>query len=185
MSWINEVVFTASMIFMAEFADKTMIATTSLALASRKLLPVVLISTIAFMSANLVPIGVAMFMRSTVPYELLRVISAILFILFGLMYLLVAEKNEHKIVYRGLWTVFVLVFMSELGDKTQLSIVAIALKSKCIMAVLLGAIIGYFALNIFAASILLKIIKVNVVKISRIVGILFIVIGILILAGVF
>ncbi len=179
MWWINDLGFAALMIFMAEFADKTMLATVSLAITSRRVLAIILISTFAFILANLIALATALILKYMISYEILRVISSILFVSFGLVFIF--KKGEHReMAYKGLWATLILVFTSELGDKTQLSLIAIALRSKCLIAVLFGSALGYLTLNLLAVAFLSKIIKVEASKAMKVIGALFIVLGILV-----
>jgi len=85
-------------------------------------------------------------------------------------------------MYEGAVPAFILVFTSELGDKTQLSILAMALSFSSILNVFIGSVLGYFALNMLTVLVLSKYVKVRLRKLARIIGLFFITIGILSLA---
>jgi len=106
-------------------------------------------------------------------------VSSILFILFGLFYLKFKPKETEQIIYESAVPAFVLVFTSELGDKTQLSILAMALSFSSILNMFIGSILGYFTLNMLMVLVLSKYVKVRLRKITRIIGLIFITIGVL------
>ena len=179
---IYELLAAFSTIFLAEFADKTMIATVSLALLSKRTISVVLVSTIAFALANLIVILCAYVLRLFIEQRMLLIASSILFILFGLLYLRFRPKKPRDLAYKSMVLAFTLVFVSELGDKTQLSVLAMALSFSSILNVFLGSVLGYFVLNTLAALILFKYLKVSIKKLTKIVGLIFIAVGVVGLA---
>ena len=176
---IHEILAAFTVIFLAEFADKTMLATVSLALLSKKPLPIVLISTLAFTLANIVVILGAYALRLIIERQILLILSSILFILFGLFYLKFKPRETRQIMNESAIPAFILVFTSELGDKTQLSILAMALSFSSVLSVLVGSILGYFTLNILVISILSKYIKVQLEKLTKLIGIIFVTVGVL------
>ena len=80
---------------------------------------------------------------------------------------------------------FSLVLLSELGDKSQITILALAAQSTFVIMVFLGSIIGFLVVNSIgvlagdrvAARIPLKIVK-------KVVGLVFILFGALIVFGI-
>ena len=80
---------------------------------------------------------------------------------------------------------FSLVLLSELGDKSQITILALAAQSTFVIMVFIGSIIGFLVVNSIgalagdrvAARIPLKIVK-------RVVGLIFILFGTLIVFGI-
>ena len=179
---VQEILAAFTVIFLAEFADKTMLATVSLALLSKKPLHIVLVSTLAFTLANIVVILCAYILRLIIEQQILFIVSSILFILFGLFYLKFKPRETRQIMYESAVPAFILVFTSELGDKTQLSILAMALSFSSILNVFIGSVLGYFALNMLTVLVLSKYVKVRLRKLARIIGLFFITIGILSLA---
>lgn len=86
------------------------------------------------------------------------------------------------------WKVFVsafsLIFLAELGDKTQLAAMAMAARSQSLLAVFLGAMAGFGLLTIIGVAIggtLSKVVPELYVRIGG--GLLFILFGILIILG--
>ena len=79
---------------------------------------------------------------------------------------------------------FLLVFIAELGDKTQLSTMLLSSKSNSIMAVFIGASLALICssfLGVFAGAYITKYIPPHYIQNSA--GILFIIMGVLILSG--
>lgn len=79
---------------------------------------------------------------------------------------------------------FFLVFIAELGDKTQIATMLLSAKSNSIMSVFIGSSLALMCssfLGVFAGSYITKYIPPHYIQNSA--GILFIVMGILILSG--
>jgi len=79
---------------------------------------------------------------------------------------------------------FFLVFIAELGDKTQIATMLLSAKSNSIMSVFIGsslALICSSFLGVFAGAYITKYIPPHYIQNSA--GVLFIVMGILILSG--
>lgn len=82
------------------------------------------------------------------------------------------------------WTAFVTLFLAELGDKTQLAVIAMSAKTKAIVSVFAGAglaLLFVTALGVLAGGFLTEYIPTE--WIQRIAAGLFILIGILMLFG--
>jgi len=81
-------------------------------------------------------------------------------------------------------SVFILVFLAELGDKTQLSTMLLASKSKSIWYTFIGsaaALVLSSLLGVLAGSVLNKFIPQNYIQFFS--GIAFIIIGLLLVFG--
>lgn len=79
---------------------------------------------------------------------------------------------------------FALVFLAELGDKTQLAAISMAASSSSRLTVFAGAALALVTItliSIVACEMLLKVVPVEVVK--RGAGVVFIVLGVVILLG--
>lgn len=85
---------------------------------------------------------------------------------------------------RSIFSTFFLVFIAELGDKTQLATMLLSAKSNSIIAVFIGsslALICSSFLGVFAGAYLTRYIPPHYIQNSA--GVLFIAMGILILSG--
>lgn len=89
-------------------------------------------------------------------------------------------------MWKSIFSAFILVFIAELGDKTQLSTMLLASKSSSIWFVFLGsslALILSSLLGVFAGSILNKYIPQNYIQTFS--GIAFLIVGFLLISGKF
>lgn len=85
---------------------------------------------------------------------------------------------------KSIISAFILVFLAELGDKTQLSTMLLASKSKSIWYVFIGsscALVLSSLFGVLAGSVLNRYIPANYIQFGS--GIAFIIIGILLVSG--
>jgi len=144
---ILEMLYAALLIFIMEFADKTMIATVLFGVRSRRYLTVLLISVAAFLSAN----TIAVILASTISTflsnrKVLMLIASVAFIVAGLISLRKSSEPTQQSIRLTSIAVFTGIFASELGDKTQLTVLGLTLTFNWVVAIL-GATIGYTVLN--------------------------------------
>jgi Ca2+/H+ antiporter, TMEM165/GDT1 family len=88
--------------------------------------------------------------------------------------------------WRVLWATFGLVFLAELGDKTQLTTMALAAESKSPASVFAGAaaaLVLASLLGVLLGGVLSRYVPAHVIRGGA--GVLFIVIGILLVSGKF
>jgi len=86
--------------------------------------------------------------------------------------------------YKAIVSVFTVVFLAELGDKTQLAILGLAAESKSLTSVLLGAVAAMILATVLAVAlggVIATYIPAKAIHV--IAGSVFIVIGVLTLAG--
>jgi putative Ca2+/H+ antiporter (TMEM165/GDT1 family) len=79
---------------------------------------------------------------------------------------------------------FLIVFLAELGDKTQLTTLAMAANSRARWAVFLGSALALATislLTVLSCEILLKFVNIRYIKYAT--GLLFLIIGVIILIG--
>lgn len=82
------------------------------------------------------------------------------------------------------WTAFATLFLAELGDKTQLAVIAMTAKSQAILSVFLGASLALVLVTLLGALLGGFITSyVPVEWIQRIVAVVFIAVGVLMLFG--
>lgn len=87
-------------------------------------------------------------------------------------------------ILKTIFTTFLLVFIAELGDKTQITTMLLAADNKSIWPVFIGASIALVCsslVGVFAGSVLTKYIPPNLIQNAA--AIAFIIIGILLLMG--
>jgi len=152
-------------VFIAELADKTQLLVFFLSSRYkwRDTLIGVSISSAILMALAVFPVD---FIKKYIPIFYLKLTSAILFIAFGLFSLF--EKSEESGIrfktfkLPGAILVFVTFFIAEMGDKTQIAALSLALKYKNPFWVWLGAWLGVFFANvpvIFGGHYIMKKIK--------------------------
>ncbi|MGB9785899.1 MAG: TMEM165/GDT1 family protein [Infirmifilum sp.] len=169
---------TSILVMLAELGDKTMIATATLALFNNPL-HVLIVSILGYLTANAAPVVVACSVYYFLEEArlLLKLLSGLLFFLIGLhMY----RSKNHKLESKGKGLTFTTVFLSEIGDKTQLATIASAAGAENPILPLLGGVIGYMAANILGVIALRQLArKINLTTLHKISGIVFMLVGLL------
>lgn len=165
---------------LAEFGDKTQLSVLLLSSKTEKHLHLLLGVMLAFLMVDGIAILAGEWIKNIVPTNLIKILSGIIFITFGVL-ILRSKKEEIKSKYyfkNPFYSGFTLIFLSEWGDKTQISSGLFATKYNRLM-VLIGAMIALVLLTIMAIY-LGKFIssKIKGKTITKIAGILFILIGI-------
>ncbi len=174
-------------IFLAELGDKTMLATICLSAQYRRPMLVLLAAMLALTASTVIAVIIGMFLASTLPLDLIMYIAGALFIIMGLYTLATSGRNEAvgEVSSGTFWSMFSLVFIAELGDKTQIAAFALSAQSTAPLLVFIGAIIGFFFVTLLGAIIGDRIAeRAPIVWIKRVTGIFFILIGILSIFGI-
>jgi len=135
-----------------------MIATTAFATARGEFVKTVAVSVAAFTLANVPVVLAGTLISKYLNLTYLRLISAVLFIIVGLVIIL--SKKEAGVANRGasLTLFFTAILLSELGDKSQLTLLSLTLIYGC-LPTLAGAVTAYAAVNIASAAILNKLVS--------------------------
>ena len=167
---------------LAELGDKTQVATVMLASSSKKVLPIFLGSLIGLIMANLPFIILGDCLALFIPVFWVKISSALLFIVFGLLTL---RKPESLVEHRGesgFLRSALLVGLMELGDKTNLTALALAATLQNVLQVLAGVCLASAVLVAAASYLGFKIVQTAAGDKIRIVSaIAFIVIGVCII----
>jgi putative Ca2+/H+ antiporter (TMEM165/GDT1 family) len=142
---------------------------------------------IALATSSTIAVIVGYILSTTLPINIITYVSGILFIGIGIFTLATSNSEVPDTCDNPgtLFGMFSLVFLSELGDKSQITILALATQSTFAIVVFLGSIIGFLIVNSIgalagdrvAARIPLKIVK-------KIVGLIFIGFGVLIVFNI-
>jgi Ca2+/H+ antiporter, TMEM165/GDT1 family len=163
---------------LAEFGDKTQIAILCLASNTKKYVELLLGIILAFIITDGLAILLGNFITSIVPLIYLKIISGVIFIIFGILTLM-AKKEESKCeLGNPFMSGFSLILISEMGDKTQIASGLFATKFNPFL-VFIGVISSLFILSVIAiyfGQFITK--KFDKKKISMIAGTVFILIGI-------
>ncbi len=147
-------------IFVAELPDKTALA--SLVLATRyKPLVVFTEAAVAFMTQSLVAISVGSLV-SLLPETLVHRLASLLFLAFAFFMWrrkqeieeeMPGEKEDKAGFLRGSWTAFLVVFVAEWGDLTQLATATLEAKYRDPLTIFIGATLALWAVTALAIAI--------------------------------
>jgi Ca2+/H+ antiporter, TMEM165/GDT1 family len=174
--------------FIAELGDKTQIAVLTLS-ARYGWVPTFLGAAVAFTILNLLAVTVGEVLAKFVPADIIRYVSAAIFIIFGILSFLPAkeepEEDAPKSRKRPFWTALVYIGLMELGDKTQLALVALTSRFKMPVWIFLGGTLALI-LSAFIGAVIGKYLGhyLPIKWIRWISGVIFIIFGILIATGV-
>ncbi len=138
--------FIASFLFvvLAEMGDKTQLL--AMAFASRyradKVLLAVFLATIVNHGLSVVT---GFFLTTVIPMDIISLLAAFSFILFGLWTIRGDQldgEDKRETRYGPVVTVGIAFFIAEMGDKTQLATISLAVEYQCMLHVLLGTTLG-------------------------------------------
>ena len=178
--WFSTLSATAIIIALAEIGDKSQLVCMTLAARYNRGRSVLLGAVSAFIILNLLAVGFGATVAQFVPEKVVLGIVAIMFAAFGIHSLLNSEQedeDEGEIKQHStrsiLATTFLLIFIAEFGDKTQIAVAGIAVASPPV-AVWLGATIALAltsALGVLAGKTILQ--KLPMALLHKISGIFF------------
>ncbi|HYF93771.1 MAG TPA: TMEM165/GDT1 family protein [Symbiobacteriaceae bacterium] len=137
------------MVVMAEMGDKTQLL--AMAFAARYRARDVLLGV--FLGALLnhgIAVGLGAYLGEIIPLDLLGILAGFLFLVFGLLALRSekGEEDEQKEARFGsVATVTLSFFLGEMGDKTQLTTLTMAVQYRLPLLVLAGAVSGMLIAN--------------------------------------
>ncbi len=183
---------TYAVIFLAEIPDKTAMAT--LALATGKRPYAVLLGVCAafvIQSACAVCFGSLI---TLLPHDQVRIGSGVLFIVFALlMWLRGAEQEAQEggegaparsLFWPMAWKAFIVIFIAEWGDLTQLATATLAARSAEPLTIFAAATLALWTVTALAVFVGQRLRQWIVPKVmQRIAAVVFLVIGVLMLLG--
>jgi len=142
--------FLASLIFvvLAEMGDKTQLL--AMAFACRYRWQTVMWGVFAATAANhLMAAALGNYLSAIVPMEYVKIAAAASFIIFGLWTIRgdKLQDEDKKYKFSPFWTVTIAFFIAEMGDKTQLATIALAVEYNTIIPVWLGTTLGMLISN--------------------------------------
>jgi putative Ca2+/H+ antiporter (TMEM165/GDT1 family) len=143
-----EIFYSFFLVAAAEMGDKTQIL--AFVLASRYKKPWVVLAgiTLATILNHLLAALLGSSSAALLPPNILKIILSILFIGFAIWILIPdKESEESKINFGPFLTTFVVFFLAEIGDKTQLATIALAAKYQAVVAVTIGTTLGMLLTN--------------------------------------
>lgn len=157
------VLYTFLLVFVGELGDKTQIATGTGALANRARMKVIFLSSASALTAVA---GLTVFFASLIPESWLPAIQnlgGILLIGYGVYLFIKAEEGDNEDdnqIKAGGWKLFIahfmVVFVAELGDKTQIATLAIAIENQHLLPIVFiasaAALITVTAITIWGVT---------------------------------
>lgn len=175
-------------VVVAELGDKTQLMTISFASRySRRTIYIAAVLGMGIITVIGVAIGVALY--ATLPIFWVKIVSAAIFIFFGVWVLLKKEEQleekeipEKKVFIRT----FILFILAEFGDKTQLAVISLTATSGYPWSVLVGALIGFalvVAVGVLIGREIGKRVKLEWIVLAS--GIIFIIIGVILAVEAF
>ena len=180
---LQDILIPLIVVGLAELGDKTQLSVLLLASKTEKHLLLFLGTILAFFIVDGLAILAGEWIAHLVPVNLLNILSGAVFIFWGFAILLFrSEKAENKSRYyleHPFYSGFILIFVAEWGDKTQIAAGLFATRYNGLM-VLIGVMIALSLLSIFAIY-LGKFIsdKADRETLTKLTGFLFISMGVL------
>ncbi len=172
---------------LAELGDKTQIAILIIASKTKNHISLLLGIVIAFIITNGFSILLGNYVTTLFDLKYIKIVSGLIFIIFGIFSFLEKKEDEEVKDYEiknPFITGFLLIFVLEMGDKTQIMSGLLATKYNFIL-VFLGVVLSLTLLSILAiylGKILRGKIHRKLLSISS--GIIFILIGLLTIIGI-
>lgn len=180
---------TFTLLFLAEMGDKTQIMAMTLAHRYR-IAPVIFGTFAAFLVLNLLAVLVGEGVSRILPRDLVLLIAGVLFLFFAYRSWTAADESADGVSatdHRQAWIIsFSLIFVAELGDKTQLAMVALAAQSSALWSVFVGGTLALWSvslLGILVGRTLLR--RIPSHWVHRVAAVLFLVFGMIAIGGAF
>jgi putative Ca2+/H+ antiporter (TMEM165/GDT1 family) len=164
---------------LAELGDKTQLSVLLLASKTEKHLQLLIGVMLAFFIVDGIAVLVGSWITNVIPLNLLKILSGLLFIAFGILIFRNEEESEESRLYskNPFLSAFLLIFITEWGDKTQIAAALFATKYDPLM-VLVGTMIALAILSTMAIFLGRYIAtKVDRKLMTRIAGAVFILMG--------
>lgn len=147
---LNEMVKALLLIFLAELGDKTQILAMAFALQYPVYQVLLGVALGAFLNHGLAVV-IGSYLANLIPLSTVRMGSALMFLAFGLWNLRSEEEHlngKQKALGNPVLVVALAFFIGELGDKTQLTAIALASNSAYPAAVLAGTVSGMVLISL-------------------------------------
>lgn len=176
---ISDMLVPFAAVGLAELGDKTQLTVLCLASKTKRHLELLLGIILAFVITDGLAILLGNFITTYIPIHYIKMVSGAVFILFGIVTLMSKKEEETACdLKKPFASGFLLIFVSEIGDKTQIAAGLFATKFNPLM-VFIGVISALTILSVMAIYLGKFIaLKVNKKVISNLAGIVFILVGI-------
>lgn len=170
------------LVFLAEFGDKSQLVCMTLS-ARYRALPVLVAAVLAFSLLNLLAVTVGATLSLWLPQWVVLAVVVLLFLWFGVVSLRAEDEDEEeetvKVGKHLVFSVFSLIFLAELGDKTQLAVAGLG-SVEAALPVWIGstaALITTSVLGVIAGRTVLQ--RLPLVWVHRVSGVIFILFALL------
>ena len=189
LAWITAVTTPFGLVFLAELGDKSQLVCMTLA-ARHRHWPVLAGAMVAFVILNTLAVVFGAGLSHWVPERVLAAVVALLFAIFGILSLRAKEEEgEEDVTERsghGIFvTAFLMIFLAEMGDKTQIAVAGMA-STLPVIPVWIGATAALFAtsaLGVVAGRKLLR--RIPIHRLHQISGVFFLILAAFALTRVF
>ncbi|MHA1505778.1 MAG: TMEM165/GDT1 family protein [Candidatus Asgardarchaeia archaeon] len=180
----NTLLYTFVLLSIAELGDKTQLVTIALSCKYERK-RTFLSAFLALSSMALISSVSGFLISKVIPIDILKFLTYVVFLLIGLYLFL--EKGDDSSVEcyddGSISKVFLTVFLMELGDKTQITVISLA-SSFDPISVFIGSSLAFaliVALGVFAGALIVKFLGEK--KVKKFSALLFVMIGVLGLIG--
>lgn len=135
---------------LAEIGDKTQLLALVLAARFRKPLPIVAGILVATLANHAIAADFGSWLATLLPEDVLRWLVAAAFFGMGLWVLVPDKDDDAAAKYRfgPFLTTLITFFLAEIGDKTQIATVVLALEYQEVLLVVVGTTLGMLAANV-------------------------------------
>ena len=147
---MEALLFSTSVVALAEMGDKTQLLSFVLAAKLKHRVPIILGIFVATLANHFLAGSVGAWLASLVRPQTLKWIIALSFFAFGAWALKPDELEEDRTLAGAsvFLTTLVAFFLVEMGDKTQLATVALAARYHSLVTVVLGTTLGMMIANV-------------------------------------
>lgn len=189
LGWLTAVTTPFGLVFLAELGDKSQLVCMTLA-ARHRHWPVLIGAAAAFLLLNTLAVVFGAGLSHWVPERVVAAAVAILFAVFGILSLMAKEEDGDEDIVEGsghgiFATTFLMIFLAEMGDKTQIAVAGMA-STLPVIPVWIGATLALFttsALGVVAGRKLLT--RIPLHRLHQISGIFFLILAAFALTKVF
>ncbi len=169
------------LVLLAEIGDKTQLCALALSMKYRAY-PVILGAGLAFLLVDSLAVAAGTLLLEVVPLYMLRISAGVVFILFGIYFLLGREEEycPTKANKSPFVSSFILIGSTEMGDKTQVLVALLSASYAEPFAVISGAmmaLISLTALTVIVGNRLVQ--RIPMGQMKKVASFIFIVLGIL------
>ena len=177
-----------ALVALAELGDKTQVAVITLS-CQFKAFSVFVGAMLAFLVSTVVAVAIGDALTLVLPAFWIRIAAALIFLVFGIYTIisLMLKKSETECKTKeearsGVFSSFSMIVLMELGDKTQLSVIALTAEYELPLFVFAGVMLAFALVTAIGATLgmaLTKIVPLKYIQLAS--GIVFILLGVVFL----